>query len=100
MKTYAGVVYTSDATNQLQSLIDEDIRYELEARELDWILQRDPEMMSTLKEIEGEAVYIFLTAQKGHGPQRLAVTFRITPGPVRFVEIIDIRSLPHTAMSF
>lgn len=87
MKTYAGVVATPEAEAQLESLIDLDIRYEVEYREAEWILRRDPELLST----PVDSNWIFLTQQKGNGPDRLALTWRVTAGQPQFVEVIDIR---------
>ncbi len=94
MKTYAGVTYTPEAEQQLEALIDQDIRYETESQEYDWLLRRDPENLSTLKEIDGKAIYIFITKQKRNGPQKLAVTWVVTTEPPHLVEIIDLRQMP------
>lgn len=94
MKSYAGVTYDSEAEQQLLSLIDQDIRYETEAQEYEWLLRRDPEGLSTLREIEGQAVYVFVTKQKRNGPERLAVTWVIAEGPPQLVKVIDIRPMP------
>ena len=94
MKTYAGVTFTTEADMQLQGLIDLDIRYEIEVMEIDWLLRRDPEGLSTPKEIDGQIVYVFVTQQKKNGPQRLAVSWRPTKEPPYLVEIRDIRQFP------
>src|SRR6266576_868504 len=93
MKTYAGVVYTVDASVQLQDLIDGDIRYQLETEQYEWLLQRDATGLGALKEIGGEPIYIFMTAPKKNGPPRLAISYRIVGQP-KLVEIMDIRVLP------
>jgi hypothetical protein len=94
MKSYAGVVYTPDAESQLEVLADEDIRYQLEPEQNEWLIQRDPEGVGTLKEISGEPVYIFLTQAKKNGPRRLAITYRIVTDARHFIQIIDVRALP------
>ncbi|HUO35222.1 MAG TPA: hypothetical protein VMU43_09540 [Candidatus Acidoferrum sp.] len=96
---YAGVVYTPQAETQLEVLIDSDIRYQLESEEIHWLLLRDAKGLGTLKEFEGEPVYIFVTKQKLNGPLRLAVTYRILLEPVQLVQIVDIRQFPPATTS-
>lgn len=91
---YAGVVYTAVADAQLQALIDQDIRYQLEPEEYEWLLLRDPKGLGTLREVEGEPVYIFVTAAKRNGPPKLAITYRIVDDSRQFVQIVDIRPRP------
>ena len=95
MDTYIGVVYTASAETQLLALTDSDIRYQLEPSEYEEIIQRDPVGLGTLREIDGEPVYVFVTAQKKNGPPRLAITYRIFQDPKRLIQIMDIRPLMH-----
>ena len=94
MKGYAGVHYKGKAEAQLEALIDQDIRYQLEPEQYEWMLQRDPQGLGTLREFEGQPAYIFITQKKKNGPPRLAITYQISDDQVRFVEIIDIRPAP------
>jgi len=93
MDAYRGTVYTSEAASQLEALVDEDIRYQIEPEEYQWLLERDPGGLGTPTVIEGEAVYIFLTAPKENGPRRLAITYRLLTDE-RLIQVMDIRPLP------
>jgi hypothetical protein len=93
MDAYRGTVYTPAAEAQLEALLDEDIRYQLEPEQYEWLLERDAEGLGTPTVIEGEAVYVFVTVPKPNGPRQLAITYRLLSED-RMVQIMDIRPLP------
>jgi hypothetical protein len=90
---YLEFVYHNDAAQQLENLIDSDIRYEDEVAHYEWILCREPERLGAPAVIEGQAVLIFLTAQKRSGPTRLAVTYQVLRNE-HYINILDVRIFP------
>jgi hypothetical protein len=89
-----GYVFTQPAEQQLEDLVDSDIRFQLVPEEFYWLALRSSEHIGILKEIEGEAVYVFVTPEKNSGPSRVAITYRIITEQVMMVQILDIRLLP------
>lgn len=92
MERFIGVVFSPEAEIQLENLNDSDIRYQIEAEELDWILRRDPEKHSTPTVIPGVPgkLYVFITAPKPNGPPRLAISYSLMEEE-HLIKIIDIR---------
>lgn len=86
-------LYHPDAADQLEDLIDSDIRYEDEVAHYEWILCREPEMLGTPTVIGGLLVYIFLTAAKHLGPPELAVSYQVSRQE-HHILVLDVRVVP------
>jgi hypothetical protein len=86
-------LYHKSAAEQLEVLIDSDIRYEDEVAQYEWILCREPEKLGSPLAINGEEVYIFLTATKRFGPARLAVTYQVFRQD-SVIHVLDVRVAP------
>ena len=94
MPTLLEFMYHPAAAEQLEDLIDSDIRYEDEVANYEWILCREPEQLGGLAVIQGQhLVYIFLTAQKRSGPPRLAVSYQVFRKD-SFIHVLDVRIAP------
>jgi len=93
MDTLLEFIYHQDAADQLEDLIDSDIRYEDEVAHYEWILCREPEKLGSPTVIEGEAVYIFLTATKRFGPPPPVVSYQIFRQD-HYILVLDVRVIP------
>jgi hypothetical protein len=93
MATLLEFMYHPAAAEQLEVLIDSDIRYEDEVAHYEWILCREPEKLGRIFEIEGQAVHVFLTATKQFGPDRLAVSYQVFRQD-SYIHVLDVRVAP------
>jgi hypothetical protein len=90
MPTLLEFLYHPAAAEQLEVLIDSDIRYEDEVANYEWILCREPEKLGGLALIEGQLIRIFFTARKLSGPPRLAVSYQVFRND-SYIYVLDVR---------
>jgi hypothetical protein len=93
MDTFLEFVYHPNAADQLDELINGDLRFEDEITQYEWILCREPEKLGKLTIIAGLAIYIFMTAEKSFGPPRLAVSYQVFRQDSH-IFVLDVRLAP------
>ena len=93
MDTYLEVVYSDEASQQLEALVDSDIRIQEDTQAYEWLISRDPENLGTPFVLGDKTVFVFITESSPEGLPPIVVTYLVQRDRHRIL-VIDIRLLP------